>query len=50
VQNHGGLDVLVTAAGINQVCPAIDYTAASFRKIFDVNVSGTFFCVQQAAK
>ncbi|ORZ23990.1 hypothetical protein BCR42DRAFT_365058 [Absidia repens] len=50
VQHHGGLDVLVTAAGINQVCPAIDYTAASFRKIFDVNVSGTFFCTQQAAK
>ncbi|CAO3623707.1 unnamed protein product [Cunninghamella echinulata] len=50
VQQHGGLDILVTAAGINQVCPAIDYSAKNFRKIFDVNVSGTFFCVQQAAK
>ncbi|KAI8365922.1 KR domain protein [Radiomyces spectabilis] len=50
VQQHGGLDILVTAAGINNVCPAIDYTADTFRKIFDVNVSGTFFCMQQAAK
>lgn len=50
VQHHGGLNILVTAAGINQVCPAIDYTAKAFRKIFDVNVSGTFFCVQQAAR
>lgn len=50
VQHHGGLDILVTAAGINQVCPAVDYTAKDFRKIFDVNVSGTFFCMQQAAR
>ncbi|KAG0167093.1 hypothetical protein DFQ28_006681 [Apophysomyces sp. BC1034] len=50
VQHHGGIDVLVTAAGINQVCPAIDYTAKDFRKIFEVNVSGTFFCAQQAAR
>ncbi|ORX58712.1 NAD(P)-binding protein [Hesseltinella vesiculosa] len=50
VQRHGGLDILVTAAGINKIGNAIDYTAADFRKIFDVNVSGTFFCAQQAAK
>ncbi|KAI8072457.1 short-chain dehydrogenase/reductase SDR [Gongronella butleri] len=50
VAHHGGLDILVTAAGINKMCAAIDYTAADFRKIFDVNVSGTFFCAQQAAK
>ncbi|CDS05715.1 hypothetical protein LRAMOSA08243 [Lichtheimia ramosa] len=50
VQHHGGIDILVTAAGINQVCAAIDYTASDFRKIFEVNVNGTFFCAQQAAK
>ncbi|KAI9023516.1 hypothetical protein CLU79DRAFT_748887 [Phycomyces nitens] len=50
MQVHGRIDILVTAAGINKVCPAIEYTAADFRKIFDVNVNGTFFCVQQAAK
>lgn len=50
VQHHGGLDILVTAAGINHVCPAVDYPANAFRKIFDVNVCGTFFCAQQAAK
>ncbi|KAL0088935.1 hypothetical protein J3Q64DRAFT_1439810 [Phycomyces blakesleeanus] len=49
-QKHGRIDILVTAAGINKMCPAIEYTAVDFRTIFDVNVNGTFFCVQQAAK
>ena len=50
VAKHGGFDILVTAAGINRVCPAIDYTATDFSKIFNVNVNGTFYCMQQAAK
>ncbi|KAI9491691.1 short-chain dehydrogenase/reductase SDR [Zychaea mexicana] len=49
-EHHGGIDILLTAAGINKTCPAVEYTAKDFRKIFDVNVSGTFFCAQAAAK
>lgn len=50
VQHHGKIDILVTAAGINKVCRAIDYTAKDFSTIFQVNVNGTFYCMQQAAK
>ncbi|KAI9278479.1 hypothetical protein BDA99DRAFT_549587 [Phascolomyces articulosus] len=50
VQQHAHIDVLVTAAGINKNGTAFDYTGKDIRKIFDVNVIGTFFCMQQAAK
>lgn len=50
VERHGKVDILVTAAGINKVCPAIDYSAKDFSTIFQVNVNGTFYCMQQAAK
>ncbi|KAI8146210.1 hypothetical protein BJV82DRAFT_600913 [Fennellomyces sp. T-0311] len=49
-EHHGGLDILVTAAGINKTCPAVEYSAKDFRTIFDVNVNGTFFCAQAAAR
>lgn len=50
VEHHGKIDILVTAAGINKVCPAIEYTPKDFSTIFQVNVNGTFYCMQQAAK
>jgi sorbose reductase len=50
VQQHGKIDILVTSAGINKVCAAIDYTSKDFTNIFQVNVNGTFYCMQQAAK
>lgn len=49
-EHHGRIDILVTAAGINHVCPSLDYPAQGVRKILDVNVAGTFNCMQQAAK
>lgn len=49
-QHHGSIDVLVTAAGINKVCAALDYKAEEMRRIMDVNFTGTFLCAQQAAK
>ncbi|KAF1803331.1 hypothetical protein V8B55DRAFT_1504516 [Mucor lusitanicus] len=50
IEQHGKVDILVTAAGINKVCPAVDYSAQDFNTIFQVNVNGTFYCMQQAAK
>ncbi|KAG2205863.1 hypothetical protein INT46_002102 [Mucor plumbeus] len=50
VERHGKVDILVTAAGINKVCPAVEYSAKDFSTIFQVNVNGTFYCMQQAAK
>jgi NAD(P)-dependent dehydrogenase (short-subunit alcohol dehydrogenase family) len=41
---------LYVAAGINQLKAALDYTPADFRKVIDVNLTGTFFCAQAFAK
>ncbi|MBA2764779.1 MAG: SDR family oxidoreductase [Thermoleophilaceae bacterium] len=40
----GGLDILVNNAGIEIGKPMPDHTDEDFRKIFDVNVYGTFLC------
>ncbi|KAK1927577.1 hypothetical protein DB88DRAFT_478472 [Papiliotrema laurentii] len=38
------------AAGIQQMIPSLDYPAADFRRIMDVNVTGTFLTIQAVAK
>jgi NAD(P)-dependent dehydrogenase (short-subunit alcohol dehydrogenase family) len=44
----GGLDVLVNAAGVTVRKRAEDITAAEWRRILDVNATGTFLCCQAA--
>ena len=46
----GGLDALVTAAGIIETTPFFETTPAQFRRLFDVNVIGSFLSVREAAK
>lgn len=46
----GGLDALVTAAGIINTTPFFDTTVAEFRKLFDINVIGSFLSVREGAK
>ena len=41
---------LVTLAGISGRCPAVEYPVDAFRKIMDVNVTGTFLCARTAAR
>lgn len=41
---------LYVAAGINQIKPALEYTPEEFRKVIDVNLTGTFFCAQAFAR
>lgn len=41
---------LVTLAGISGRSPAAEYEVAAFRKIMEVNVTGTFLCAQAAAR
>lgn len=41
---------LVACAGISGRAKAAEYPIASFRKIIDVNVTGTFLCAQAAAR
>ena len=46
----GGLDALVTAAGVIETTPFMDTTPAQFRRLFDINVIGTFLSVREGAK
>jgi NAD(P)-dependent dehydrogenase (short-subunit alcohol dehydrogenase family) len=46
----GGLDALITAAGVIETTPFLETTPAQFRRLFDVNVIGSFLSVREAAK
>jgi NAD(P)-dependent dehydrogenase (short-subunit alcohol dehydrogenase family) len=45
-----GFDALVTAAGIISTTPFFDTPVAEFRKLFDINVIGSFLSVREASK
>ena len=49
-QHFGRLDILVNNAGIMFNKPLAEVTEEEFDRIFAVNVKGTFFACQQAAK
>ena len=50
VERFGGLDVLVANAGLTAVQPLLDIDDASWRRVLDVNLTGTFLCIQEAAR
>ncbi len=50
LQQFGRLDILVNNAGIMFNKPIAEVTEREFDRIFAVNVKGTFFACQQAAK
>jgi len=51
INHFGKLDIVVANAGIELIeTPVIDSTEEDFDKIFNVNVKGTFFVLQQAAR
>ncbi|RDA89873.1 hypothetical protein CP533_6652 [Ophiocordyceps camponoti-saundersi (nom. inval.)] len=45
----GSVDMLVCLAGVVGVSHALEMTASQFRRILDVNATGTFLCAQAAA-
>ncbi|MFP5105658.1 acetoin reductase [Neobacillus sp. C211] len=50
VEHFGRLDVMVSNAGIVQVKPLLEITEEDMERIFRINVFGTMFCMQAAAK
>jgi NAD(P)-dependent dehydrogenase (short-subunit alcohol dehydrogenase family) len=50
LETFGGLDVLVNNAGANLRKLAVDVTAAEWREVMEVNVTGTFLLTQQAGR
>lgn len=46
----GSVDVLVCFAGVVSTMHAVDMTAAQFRTVMDINLTGSFICAKAAAR
>lgn len=49
VEREGRLDVVVTTAGVSTLAPVADHDAAEFRRVVDVNLTGSFLVLKHAA-
>ncbi|NJM83233.1 MAG: SDR family oxidoreductase [Tabrizicola sp.] len=47
---HGPVEILVNNAGIAMPAPFLELSVEAFRKVIDVNLTGTFLATQRAAK
>ncbi len=50
IAKMGKLDILINNAALFDACPIADITRASYDKLFAVNVAGTLFTMQAAAR
>ncbi|MDM5197073.1 3-oxoacyl-ACP reductase FabG [Fictibacillus enclensis] len=49
-EKHGTIDILVNNAGINRDTTLVKMTDEQWQQVIDVNLTGTFYCTQEAAK
>lgn len=50
VEHAGRLDIMIAHAGIAEETPLLDVTDEAWQRVFDVNVTGVFLCVQEAGR
>lgn len=50
VKRAGGLDILINNAALFDLAPIVEITRESYERLFKINVGGTLFCMQAAAK
>jgi galactitol 2-dehydrogenase len=50
VDQMGKLDILINNAALFSACPITEISRADYDRLFAVNVSGTLFCLQAAAR
>ncbi|MCI0625262.1 MAG: SDR family oxidoreductase [Acidobacteria bacterium] len=50
VEEYDGLDILVANAGVNSVAPFLELDDASWQRVLNTNLTGTFYCMQEAAR
>jgi NAD(P)-dependent dehydrogenase (short-subunit alcohol dehydrogenase family) len=46
----GGVDILINNAGVQHEARAIELSPTEWRKVIDINLTGTFFCAQALAR
>jgi 3-oxoacyl-[acyl-carrier protein] reductase len=49
VDSEGRLDVVVNTAGVSTLAPVADHDAAEWRRVLDVNLTGSFLVIKHAA-
>ncbi|MBG6210256.1 NAD(P)-dependent dehydrogenase (short-subunit alcohol dehydrogenase family) [Labrenzia sp. EL_126] len=49
-EKQGGLDILVNNAALFDLAPIVEITRESYQRLFEINVAGTLFMMQAAAK
>lgn len=49
-EKTGGLDILINNAALFDLAPIVDITRESYDRLFSINVAGTLFTLQAAAK
>jgi NAD(P)-dependent dehydrogenase (short-subunit alcohol dehydrogenase family) len=49
-KRQGGLDILINNAALFDLAPIVEITRASYDRLFQINVAGTLFMMQAAAK
>jgi NAD(P)-dependent dehydrogenase (short-subunit alcohol dehydrogenase family) len=50
IKKYGGIDILVTAAGIQHRSSALNFESEKWEHILKVNLTGTFYCAKAVAK
>lgn len=50
VKEFGTVDIMVNCAGVMKVVPVDEMDLAEWRRVFQINVEGTFFCCQRAMR
>jgi NAD(P)-dependent dehydrogenase (short-subunit alcohol dehydrogenase family) len=50
IERFGALDILVANAGIATIAPFLEMDDASWQRVLNVNLTGTFYCMQEAAR
>ncbi|CCE96830.1 putative dehydrogenase/ reductase [Sinorhizobium fredii HH103] len=50
VRQAGGLDILVNNAALFDLAPIVEITRETYQRLFSINVAGTLFTLQSAAK
>ena len=50
VETQGGIDILINSAAVPQVCPILEMPLEDWKRVIDINLTGTFVTAQAAAR